>query len=86
MATASKVAVIPCGAMTADLTWLLIKPGLSIADRHHKDSPPQWVDVPTHCVLVETDELSEQTGAQMIFGHDAQQIHQLRVGPKDSYT
>ena len=56
MATASKVAVIPCGAMTADLTWLLIKPGLSIADRHHKDSPPQWVDVPTHCVLVETDE------------------------------
>ena len=56
MATANKVTVIPCGAMTADLTWLLIKPGMSITDRHHKDAPPPWVDVPTHCVLVETDE------------------------------
>lgn len=56
MATANKVTVIPCGAMTADLTWLLIKPGKSITDRHNKDAPPPWVDVPTHCVLVETDE------------------------------
>lgn len=56
MATANKVSVIPCGAMTADLTWLLLKPGRSITDRKHKDSPAPWVDVPTHCVLVETDE------------------------------
>ena len=56
MATAKKVTVIPCGAMTADLTWLLLKPGKSITDRNHKDGPAPWVDVPTHCVLVETDE------------------------------
>ncbi|MDT7776375.1 MAG: N-acyl homoserine lactone hydrolase, partial [Pseudonocardiales bacterium] len=56
MATANKVSVIPCGAMSADLTWLLLKPGRSITDRHHKDAPQPWVDVPTHCVLVETDE------------------------------
>ena len=56
MATANKVTVIPCGAMTADLTWLLIKPGRSITDRNHKDAPAPWVDVPTHCVLVETPE------------------------------
>ena len=56
MATANKVTVIPCGAMTADLTWLLLKPGQSITDRDHKDDPAPWLDVPTHCVLVETDE------------------------------
>jgi N-acyl homoserine lactone hydrolase len=48
MATANKVSVIPCGAMTADLTWLLLKPGRSITDRHHKEGPAPWVDVPTH--------------------------------------
>jgi N-acyl homoserine lactone hydrolase len=30
--------------------------------------------------------IQEQTGATMVFGHDAEQIHQLRVGPKESYT
>lgn len=56
MATANRVSVIPCGAMTADLTWLLLKPGRSIVDRAHKNQPAPWVDVPTHCVLVETDD------------------------------
>ena len=56
MATANKLTVIPCGAMTADLTWLLLKPGVSIKPRSEKNSPIDWVDVPTHCVLVETDE------------------------------
>lgn len=42
--------------MQADLTWLLIKPGFSITDRNHKDATAPWVEVPTHCVLVETDE------------------------------
>jgi N-acyl homoserine lactone hydrolase len=55
MPTANKVSVIPCGAMTADLTWLLLKPGRSIFDRKHRAEPVPWVDVPTHCVLVETD-------------------------------
>ncbi|HEX2551184.1 MAG TPA: hypothetical protein VHK64_06285, partial [Nocardioidaceae bacterium] len=54
MATATKLSVIPCGAMTTDLTWLLLKPGRSITDRNHRDAPAPWVDCPTHCVLVET--------------------------------
>ena len=56
MATATKLSVIPCGAMTTDLTWLLLKPGRSITDRNHRDAPAPWVDCPTHCVLVETPE------------------------------
>jgi glyoxylase-like metal-dependent hydrolase (beta-lactamase superfamily II) len=30
--------------------------------------------------------IQERTGAQMVFGHDAEQIHQLRVAPEGSYT
>jgi N-acyl homoserine lactone hydrolase len=56
MATANKVSVIPCGAMSGDLTWLLLKPGLAMRDRSHRDTPTPWVEAPTHCVLVETDE------------------------------
>jgi N-acyl homoserine lactone hydrolase len=56
MATANKLSVIPCGAMHADLTFLLLKPGVSIRARSEKDSQITWTEVPTHCVLVETDE------------------------------
>jgi len=30
--------------------------------------------------------IEQRTGAQMVFGHDAEQIKQLRTAPKDSYT
>ena len=30
--------------------------------------------------------IQESTGAQMVFGHDAEQIHQLRTAPEGSYT
>jgi len=40
--------------MTADLTWLLLAPNRSIRNRHNKNEPAEWVDVPTHCVLVDT--------------------------------
>jgi N-acyl homoserine lactone hydrolase len=30
--------------------------------------------------------IQEQTNATMVFGHDAEQIHQLRVAPEGSYT
>jgi N-acyl homoserine lactone hydrolase len=56
MASAKKVSIIPCGAMQADLTWLLLKPGRTIRSIHDKDQGTPWTDVPTHCVLVETDE------------------------------
>jgi N-acyl homoserine lactone hydrolase len=55
MATANKLTVIPCGAMTADKTWLLLKAGDTIRGRDAKDTPAPWVDVPLHCVLVETE-------------------------------
>ena len=91
MATANKVSAIPCGAMTADLTWLLLKPGRSIRDRSNKDAPAPWVDVPSHledfCASVEKLRgIQERTGATMVFGHDAEQIHQLRTAPEGSYT
>lgn len=56
MATAKKATVIPCGAMHADLTWLLLKPGRTIRPRSEKDARIAWSEVPTHAVLVETDE------------------------------
>ena len=49
-----KVSVLDCGAMTTDLTWLLLKPGRSIRPRQQRDQPTEWVTAPTHCVLVET--------------------------------
>ncbi|GLY17446.1 MBL fold metallo-hydrolase [Kineosporia sp. NBRC 101677] len=52
----TKLTILPCGAMTADLTWLLLAPGRAIRSRQQKAEPPEWVDVPTHCVLVDTPE------------------------------
>src|SRR2546430_16850570 len=54
MATGTTVRILPCGAMTADLTWLLLAPGRAIRNRQNKHLPAEWVDVPTHCVLVDT--------------------------------
>ena len=54
MAKDTTVTILPCGAMTADLTWLLLAPGRAIRNRNQKNEPPEWVDVPTHCVLVDT--------------------------------
>ena len=54
MAAGTTVSILPCGAMTADLTWLLLAPGRAIRNRQNKHLPAEWVDVPTHCVLVDT--------------------------------
>lgn len=56
MATANRVQIIDCGAMSCDLTWLLLKPGRSIRPRSEKDKPVEWYPCTTHAVLVETDE------------------------------
>jgi len=55
-ATGTTLSIIPCGAMTADLTWLLLAPGRAIRSRQNKYLPPEWTDVPSHCVLVDTPE------------------------------
>lgn len=54
MATANKVTIVGCGAMHADLTWLMVSPGCTIRPRSRRDEPASWVEVPTHAVLVET--------------------------------
>jgi N-acyl homoserine lactone hydrolase len=56
MGVARKVHVLDCGAMSCDLTWLLLKPGRSIRPRSQKDKPVEWYPCTTHAVLVETDE------------------------------
>jgi N-acyl homoserine lactone hydrolase len=56
MGAGTTISILPCGAMTADLTWLLLAPGRAIRTRQNKHLPAEWVDVPTHCVLVDTPE------------------------------
>jgi glyoxylase-like metal-dependent hydrolase (beta-lactamase superfamily II) len=56
MATGTTVTILPCGAMTADITWLLLAPGRAMRSRQNKNQSAEWVDVPTHCVLVDTPE------------------------------
>jgi N-acyl homoserine lactone hydrolase len=56
MATPTTVSILPCGAMHADLTWLLLAPGRAMRRRQDKDAPAAWTEVPTHCVLVDTPE------------------------------
>ncbi|NYI72321.1 glyoxylase-like metal-dependent hydrolase (beta-lactamase superfamily II) [Naumannella cuiyingiana] len=51
--TEMKVHVLSTGVMETDLTWLLLKGGRTIRDRHHKDDPVVWGDCPTHAVLIE---------------------------------
>jgi hypothetical protein len=54
MPDGTTVTIIPCGAMTADITWLLLAPGRAMRTRQNKQAPAEWADVPTHCVLVDT--------------------------------
>ncbi|MBA6433656.1 MULTISPECIES: N-acyl homoserine lactonase family protein [Streptomyces] len=54
--TANKVHVLSCGAMSCDLTWLLLKAGRTMRTRTEHQRPPEWYSCTTHCVLVETPE------------------------------
>ena len=51
-----RVHVLSTGVMETDLTWLLLKGGHTIRDRHHKNDPVGWGDCPTHAVLIEHPE------------------------------
>ncbi len=85
MSAETTVSIIPCGAMTADLTWMLLAPGRAMQPRQHRGQPAEWTDVPTHCVLVDTpdgkllwdtscprdwEERWEPTGLQDFFPYD----------------
>jgi hypothetical protein len=60
------VTVIPCGAMTADLTWLLLAPGRSIRRRQDKNLPAEWVE--------KLRAIAAKSDATLVFGHDPDQI------------
>jgi len=47
------VHVLGCGAMHCDLTWLLLQPGRVIKDRSNASQPVDWVECPTHAVLID---------------------------------
>jgi glyoxylase-like metal-dependent hydrolase (beta-lactamase superfamily II) len=53
---ATRLHVLDCGAMSCDLTWLLLKAGRTIRPRGEKGEPSEWVRCTTHAVLVETPE------------------------------
>lgn len=101
-----KVHVLACGAMSADLTWLLLKPGLTIVDRSNRNRPAAWSACPTHVVVVETPEGRllwdtsvprdwetrwAATGLQEFFPYDRvseeeyfdSRLHQLGLGLED---
>jgi N-acyl homoserine lactone hydrolase len=54
MASGTTVSILPCGAMSTDITWLLLAPGRAMRTRQTKDQPAEWIDCPTHAVLVDT--------------------------------
>jgi N-acyl homoserine lactone hydrolase len=106
MASETTVSILPCGAMTADITWLLLAPGRAMRARQDKDKPAEWIDVPTHCVLVDTpdgrllwdtscprdwEERWAPTGLQDFFPYDKvsedeyldSRLKQLGLGPGD---
>jgi hypothetical protein len=66
--------------VTADLSWLLLAPRRAIRNRQNKHLPAEWVDVPTHCVLVDTPDgkLPWDTSCP-------DQIKELRTAPEGSY-
>ena len=86
MAAGTTVSILPCGAMTADLTWLLLAPGRAIRNRQNKHLPAEWVDVPTHCVLVDTPDgkLLWDTSCPRDW-ETPDQIKELRTAPEGSY-
>ena len=56
MSKATKLHVLDCGAMSCDLTWLLLKPGRSIQTRADRGKPAEWYPCSTHAAVVETPE------------------------------
>lgn len=51
-----KLHVLDCGAMSCDLTWLLLKAGRTIRPRAEKNRPVEWYPCTSHAVVVETPE------------------------------
>lgn len=48
-----KVHILRTGTLQGELSWLLLKPGLTLMDKHRRHEPRVWADMPTHAVLIE---------------------------------
>lgn len=48
-----RVQILDHGSMHCDLTWLVLKPELTIASRANPTLPRQWVETPAYTVLIE---------------------------------
>lgn len=53
MSGKTTVHVLGCGAMSCDLTWLLLQPKRAITDRTNPNKPAEWIACPSHAVVVE---------------------------------
>jgi N-acyl homoserine lactone hydrolase len=51
-----RLRILSTGTMETDYTWLVLKPGKIMADRHNKAMARVWGEVPTHAVLIEHPE------------------------------
>lgn len=51
-----KLHILSTGVMECDHTWLLLKGGTTIRDRHHRREPAPWGECPTHAILIEHPE------------------------------
>lgn len=50
-----RLRILDHGAMHCDLTWLVLQAGLTLSTRDNPYMARQWVECPTHTVLVEHD-------------------------------
>lgn len=48
-----RLRVLDCGSMHCDLTWLVLKPGLTLAGRSAPTLARQWVETPAYAVVIE---------------------------------
>jgi glyoxylase-like metal-dependent hydrolase (beta-lactamase superfamily II) len=48
-----KLRILDHGSMHCDLAWLVLKGGLTLATRTERTLPHEWIESPTHTVLIE---------------------------------
>src|SRR5580700_6580746 len=107
MSAGTTVSILPCGAMTADLTWLLLAPGRAMrvdlpetgtmiftADAVYMGASYGPPVMPAAIVsnleqfyssVEKLRGIATEANATVVFGHDPDQIKELRTAPEGSY-
>ena len=75
MAAGTTVSILPCGAMTADLTWLLPVVPAAIVNNLEQ----------FYSSVEKLRGIATEASATVVFGHDPDQIKELRTAPEGSY-